>query len=144
MSTLHSGFTLSATARGFIAVVFTCAAFFAVSLVESPAAPNLSQQQPINAQTPTSAPALLQLIATYPVQKWTVLCAGKEIPVTITDAQRCQVTLPDARAACFIHAEAVDALATGPVALRWQQGKNSGILWGEGAIAAPLPERAAQ
>ena len=130
------GFTGSAIWRLGAVALFAAVAFTTVLVVErTPAAAATTAIAPI---VNTGTASTLRLESTYAVATWTVQGDGKPLSGTAGDPQHWQGIVPAGTRELFIQADAQDAGASGPAALRWNLGgppARNGLLWGQGFVA---------
>ena len=131
------GFTGSALWRLGAVALFAAVAFTIVLVVERD--PAISPQ-PAGVPSPiaTGAARTLHLESTYLVTTWTVQGGGKPLSGKATDSQHWQGNVPTGVRELFVQADAQDAGASGPAALRWSMDgtvPHHGLLWGQGFVA---------
>ena len=134
------GFTGSALWRLGAVALFAAVAFATVLVVErTPAAALQTTTVPVIS---TGTAATVRLECTYAVSTWTVQCDGKPLLGTAGDLQHWQGTVPAGTRELFLQADAQDATASGPAALRWSVSGSpecNGVLWGQGFVAERVP-----
>jgi hypothetical protein len=141
------GFSRSALRRLSVAGLYAIAAVSLVLLVQGYLGRHDTsvRERP---SSPAAERASLTLTATYAVETWTVQCQGRDLPMHTTGSHDWRGEIPVSvgsmrSAEVFVHAEPHDALASGPCALRAtlttaSGGSTTQVLWGDGAIAAPI------
>ncbi len=130
------GFTGSAGLRLAAAMVFVLCATAGVVLVNAHSNTPVTTAAP-TIITPTTSGRLI-LETTFAVARWTVQVQGHDVSGATATAQRWEATIAGDRSTIFVQAETADPTSATPVALRWSFAGQSGVLWGEGAVAGAL------